>query len=120
MPVPAVFDVESVGGVLIVVLPRSLEKIPEEDVKPKLDQLLERLGRPVSRNVVIDFTNVPFFCSSTLQAVVKIWKHLLPGGSRMALCNVSKVGREILRTTKFDSLWPVCSSRSEALKTVTG
>ena len=36
----------------------------------------------------------------------------------MAFCNVSNHEKEILQITRLDHLWPICSSRSEALAAV--
>jgi hypothetical protein len=38
----------------------------------------------------------------------------------MAFCGVSDHEREILKVTNLDGLWPICSSREEALKAVQG
>lgn len=38
--------------------------------------------------------------------------------SGMAICNVSAHEKEVLQITHLDHLWPICSSRSEALKAV--
>jgi anti-anti-sigma regulatory factor len=72
------------------------------------------------RDVVVDLANVPYFRSNSnlLQALVTIWKHLRANGKTMALCNVSPIGRDILNTAKFDTLWSICSSRNEALERV--
>ena len=50
--------------------------------------------------------------------LVSVWKTVRDGGGRMALCNVSAVGGEILRIAGFDTLWPICASREEALEAV--
>jgi hypothetical protein len=49
-----------------------------------------------------------------------LWKRVRGGGGKMAVCNVSETGREILQVTKFDTLWPIGPSRQEALKAVSG
>jgi hypothetical protein len=36
----------------------------------------------------------------------------------MALCNVSEIGLTILDAAKFNTLWPVYSTRTEALEKI--
>ncbi len=33
----------------------------------------------------------------------------------MAFCNVSSHEQEVLRLTRLDTLWPICSTREQAL-----
>jgi anti-anti-sigma factor len=78
------------------------------------------VGDPPARDVVIDLTHVPYFRSNSnlLRALVSIWKHLKASGRTMALCNVSEIGHTILEATQFNTLWPVYSTRNEALERI--
>lgn len=120
MSAPRTFSVRSENDTLIVMALRDVGSLGEADVKPELDALLEQLRPPGPRNVVIDFAKVSYFGTSMLRAMHAIWRHVCNVQGKMALCNVSDLGREVLQVSKFDTLWPVCSSRDEALETVTG
>jgi anti-anti-sigma regulatory factor len=92
----------------------------EESIQPETDCLLQDVGDPPARDVVFDLTHVPHFSSDSnlLRALVVIWKHLKANGRTMALCNVSELGHTILKATQFNTLWPVFSTRNEALEKI--
>lgn len=117
-----IFDTEDEKQALVVVPLDPAQDLWEEveNVQPETRWLLERLGNPAGRNVVVDLANVPRLRSNSnlLVALVALWKHLAANGKMMALCNVSAKGREVLDATKFDTLWSIYSSRTEALEKV--
>jgi len=47
-----------------------------------------------------------------------MWQQISERGGMMAICNVSEMEREVLHVTRFDTLWPVCGSREDALEKV--
>ena len=116
------FDVEVEKQALIVV-PRHPAQDwweNEESVRPETRWLLDRLGDPAGRNVVVDLAHIPQLRSNSnlLVALIAMWKHCTANGKTMAVCNVSDKGREVLNTARFDTLWSVCTSRNEALDKV--
>lgn len=119
MSAPKTFSTTSENDTLVVVPLRSVGSLGEENVKPELDALLDLLRRPHRRNVVIDLAKVSYFGTAMLKAMHAIWRHVREMEGKMALCNVSDTGREVLHVSRFDTLWPICASRSEAIETVT-
>ena len=118
MAITKTFTAELEDRTLVVVPLGSVSSLAAESIKPDLDDLIEQLRRPEVKNVVIDFAKVSYFDTTMLGALHNVWKTVREGGGRMALCNVSAVGGEILRIAGFDTLWPICPSRSEALAAV--
>ena len=53
-----------------------------------------------------------------LELLVVLWKRVSARRGKIALCRVSEVGQEILRTAKFHTIWPIVDSREEALTKV--
>jgi hypothetical protein len=47
--------------------------------------------------------------------MVQMWKRVKGKGGKLAICNVSPIGREVLSAARFDMLWGVRTSREEAL-----
>ena len=47
---------------------------------------------------------------------VKLWKRIRKVDGSMAFCNVSAHEQEVLRVTRLDTLWPVCTSREQAVE----
>ena len=118
MPGHKLFDAESESETLIVVPLGNVRSLAEENVKPELDGILEQLRGPGVRNVVLDCEKIPYFGTTMLEAMLAIWRCARAREGKMALCNVSDIAREILGVSKFDTLWPICSSREEALRVV--
>lgn len=117
-----IFDTEDEERALIVVPLYAAQDLweKEESVGSQTEWLLDRLGDPAGRNVVVDLAHVPRLRSNSnlLVALITIWKHLAANGKMMALCNVSPKGHDVLNTGKFNTLWAICSSRNEALERV--
>ena len=80
----------------------------------ELDRMLEQVKEPAVTNVIVDFGQSPYFGSSLLETLRRIWSDIHPRQGKMVLCNVSPVGREILEIAKFDQLWPVVETCAEA------
>ena len=115
MSAPRTLSVATEKETLIVMPLHSVGSFSEEDIKPELDALLAQLQPPEPRNVVIDLAKVPYFGTALLKAIHAVWRRVGKLEGKMALCNVSDMGREVLRVSKFDTLWPVCASRAEAM-----
>ena len=118
MSPPKIFSTESEGRTLIVIPLVNVSSLAEKDVRPELNQLLEQLEQEETRNVIIDFAKISYFGTTMLEAMNAIWKCVRKAGGEMALCNLSDMQREVLHVAKFDTLWTICSSRQEALRTV--
>jgi len=118
MPEPRVFDAHCEGNTLVVVPQISAASFAEEAVNSELDGLLSQIGQPDLKNVVFDFGHISYFGSSMLGAMHALWKRVSAGNGKMAVCNVSEVGREVLEISRFDTLWPIFASREEALRAV--
>ncbi len=115
MPGPNVFHVERNDTTLLVVPRRNISSLAAENIQAELQAIMETLAANDVRDVVVDLESLPHFGSEMLGALHAIWKRVRAGEGKMLLCNVSPVGREILEVAKFDALWPIYGSRSEAL-----
>ena len=98
---------------------RGVSTLAGEDVQTELDDLLARLDRPDLKHAVIDFHKVSYFGTSMLGAMHAIWGRVRAGEGKMVLCNLSGNALEVLRVARFDTLWPICASRKEALELLT-
>lgn len=116
MSAPKTFSAEREGQTLIVVPLLNVSSLGEADVKPELDLLLDQLKEGGLQNVIIDFAKISYFGTTMLEAMQAIWRQVRKAGGKMALCNLSDMEREVLHVAGFDRLWPICSSRQEALQ----
>ena len=50
-----------------------------------------------------------------LEWLIALWRRVRKGNGRMAICGVSDVGHEILRTTRLDTIWQLRDTRDAAI-----
>jgi anti-anti-sigma factor len=112
------FEVEREGQTLIVTARPDLRELDYQTIETEARDILHLLGNSTIQNVVLDFHKTDYYGSTALGFFVKLWKRVRECDARMAFCGVSGHEREILKVTKLDGLWPICSSREEALKAV--
>lgn len=112
------FDIERQGDVLIVIPQRDLREFEFGQIEDEGAEILQLLHTD-ARNVIIDFHRTDYYGSTALSFFVKLWKRVRSNGGRMAFCHVSAHEREILELTKLDTLWSLCPTRSDAIRTVT-
>ncbi len=110
-----IFQVECEQDVLIVTPLRNLSSLADEDIIAEWETVQQQLTVSGVRHVVFDFHNLKYFGSTMLEVMLLLWKRIRPHEGRLAVCNVSKEAREILRLSRFDTIWPVCDSRDAAL-----
>jgi len=118
MSAPKVFRAEREGPTLVVTPQGSVSSLDAGTLQPEIDALLREIAADGLRSVVFDLAEVNYFGSLMLSAIHSVWKRLRPAQGKMALCNVSDLGRDILRIARFDLLWPVYPSRQEAVDAV--
>jgi anti-anti-sigma factor len=118
MTTSALFEVEVLQPTLIVVPQENVNSLIDDRVQPELARLFTILAESAVHNVVVDFGQIEYFGSSMLEAMLKLWKHASSLGGKMAVCNLSEVGREVLQVGRFDTLWDICDSREAALVAV--
>lgn len=114
------FAVETMGDTLIVMPRESVSSLAGNDIEAELPRILDAMKRHRSRHIVIDLGSTECLGSLMLAVMLALSTRVGRDGGALALCNVSGVGREVLQITRFESLWPVCNSRSEALEQVEG
>jgi len=118
MPFAKIFEVKVEANTLIVISLGDAGSLVGDDVGLELADLLDKIEQSEIRCAVVDLEQSAYFGTSMLQAMAAIWKRVRARGGKMAVCNVSETGREILHVTRFDTLWPICPSQQEALQAV--
>jgi anti-anti-sigma factor len=118
MSLSDVFRIETEGDTLIVIALDSVSTLAGPDVRTELAEMLEKLRGAELKNVVVDLAAADYFGTRMLEVMHVFWKHVHQSGGKLAVCNLSDVGRQVLEVSKLDAVWPVCSSRQEALQAV--
>lgn len=101
------FTVEHSNDVLIISPLDSIGSLEGEAVRDDWVNVLAELESTGVERAVIDLTALDYFGSIMLELIVVLWKRLSGRAGKLALCNVSPVGLEILKAAKFDTIWPV-------------
>jgi anti-anti-sigma factor len=115
MPRIQIFSVERDGASLIVVPLRDLGSLSEFEIEEELKDLLGAVDAADAKQVIVDFDRVPYFGSTMISVLIKLWKTSRARGGRLALCNLSPREVEVLRVMKMERLWPSYGSRQETL-----
>lgn len=118
MTMPGIFRSARDEDVLVVTVLCSVGSLADADILDEMERLLDELRQPGVRGVVIDLERAGYFGSSLLEALRMLWNQICALEGKMALCNVSEIGREVLEITRFDTIWPVYNSCSEAIAAV--
>jgi anti-anti-sigma factor len=113
-----ILDARIEGNTLVVISRGNAGSLVGEEMTYELTGLLEQFEQSDLENAVIDLEKSSYFGTAMLQVMTAVWKRVRARGGKMALCSLSDTGREILHVTRFDTLWPIYASRSEALEAV--
>jgi anti-anti-sigma factor len=105
-----------VASTLVIAPQENVGSLADERIQPELNALVAQLDATKVQHLVVDFARVDYFGSSMLEALLRLWKHVHAQGGRVAVCNVSSIGRDVLQTGRFDTLWEVFDSREDAIK----
>jgi anti-sigma B factor antagonist len=104
--------------VFVIEIVRPVGSLSDSVVLTQLDEVLAELVASGLVRVLVDFRQTPYFGSSLLEALRLIWNRIHPAGGKMALCNPSSIGREILELAKFDHVWPILADRTTGFSAV--
>lgn len=115
-----IFTISQEGDVLVAALNRDVGNFAEAEIIRDTNRLIERVRSAPVAGVVVDFEQAEYFGSTMLEALRLLWTHLRAAGARLVLCRVSEVGREILQVAHFDTVWPICGTREEAVRVARG
>ena len=113
-----VFEVERDGDTIVVLPAADLRELDYLRIEAGARAVLQMLYGPGIKNLVVDFDKTDYYGTTALGFFLRFWKAARERAGRMAFCNLSAHEQEILRVTNLDHLWPICSSRAEALEAV--
>lgn len=119
MAATRLFDLQSEGQILVMVLLEDVSSLNEERLHSELGRVIAQFEASQLKHVVLDLERAGYFGSLMLWAMNSLWQRARARGGAMAICNVSPLGREVLEISHLNRLWPICHSREEALASVT-
>ncbi len=113
-----IFEFELHDDTLVVVPEVNLRESEYDRIEEAAVDLFELLDRSQYRNIILDFYKTDFYGSTALALFVKLWKWARDRNGRLVCCNLSEHEQEILEVAHLDHLWPICETRTEALRAV--
>jgi anti-anti-sigma factor len=105
---------EQAGETLVVAPLFTFATFADTDLASEWSDVQQQLDTPGVKNVIVDLGQIPYFGSTVLEWMVQMWKQIRAKGGKLATCNASPIGREVLVTARFDKLWGLCETRDEA------
>lgn len=111
-----ILQIEQADDVLFVAPRQSIGSLMDLEMREEWLKLEEQIDANTIRFVVIDLTHLDYFGSAVLDWMISLWKQVKPRGGGLALCNVSNVGMEILKSANLHTLWTIAANRDEAIQ----
>ncbi|HEX5106261.1 MAG TPA: STAS domain-containing protein [Pirellulaceae bacterium] len=115
MSEPKYVRVERNGEALIVSPLFTFARFTDDDIADEWSQVQSQIDGADVKHVLVDLGQIPYFGSTVLEWMVQMWKRVKAKDGKLATCNASPIGREVLTAARFDILWGICGSREEAL-----
>jgi anti-anti-sigma factor len=112
------FELQHEGDTVIVIPTVDMREFEYQRIESGAKHVFELVESGRANNVVMDFSKTDYYGSTALGFFLKLWTRVTSRGGRMAFCNISAHEREILEITMLHRLWPIYSSRKEALERV--
>jgi anti-anti-sigma factor len=110
------FTIERHGEVTLISATPALESLDPTMEGQVATLLMGPLRAQVAPQVVFDLSGVNYFGSMFLAVLLRCWKLITSTGGTLVLAGVSPQARELLRVTSLDLIWPMYSSRREAIE----
>lgn len=78
-------------------------------------QLNALASQGTSPKLIVDFTNVAHMSSSALGMLITLHKRVRENDGELRLCNIQPTIYEVFVITRLNEIFEICSSRQEAL-----
>jgi anti-anti-sigma factor len=106
---------ETDGKILVVIPQGDCSSLEAAVLDAELQEILTEVSAHEITGVVIDLERAPFFGSTMLGGLIRLWREMAELKGRLVLCNVSPAEQDILNATRLDSVWQIHASRTAAV-----
>ncbi|MDR3638258.1 MAG: STAS domain-containing protein [Isosphaeraceae bacterium] len=110
------FTIERHGELVLITATPMLETLDDGLEEQAAELIMAPIRDQDGVLVVFDLSTVDYFGSMFLALLIRCWKLALGRGGTMALAGVSERAKELLRLTSLDIVWPIYSTRREAME----
>lgn len=108
------FSVEEFEGGAFVTPLETVRDFADEEVRGEWTSLLGILTAGNITRIAVDLSSLSFFGSTMLEWIVLLNKHVKACGGRVVLCEAQGATLEVLKISRFDTLYPIVETREEA------
>lgn len=106
-----------IEGTALIVIPRGdCSSLEAAILEEELREILKQVVSCGVTGLVVDLEQAPYFGSTMLGGLIRLWRSMKLVHGRLVLCNVSPGELEVLSATRLDSVWSVFPSRAAALE----
>ena len=81
----------------------------------EFEQKVEESINQYAKNVIIDFAELEYICSSGLRVIIQAAKKLKSVEGNLVLCSMQDYIQEVFEISGFDTFLKIFSSKDEAL-----
>ena len=119
MPQPReVFHVERADATLVVIPQGAGLNFRYPDVHRESNELFRMLDGPDVEHVLIDLSAVDYIDSVIIGAIIRLLQKARQRRGQAVFCCASESMREILKSIKIGTLWPLYDTREKALAAI--
>jgi anti-anti-sigma factor len=103
------------GDFLVVAPQGDCSSLAAATLEVELRDILAHISAHPAIGLVVDLEQAPYFGSTMLGALIKLWRSMTVVQGQVALCNVSPAELDVLTATRLNSVWAVYPTRAAAL-----
>lgn len=100
------------GDIMVLKLKGRLDTNASVDFEQQVDEALKY----IKNNVMLDFSELEYICSSGLRVIIQLAKKLKSLKGKLVLCCMEDYIKEVFEISGFDTFLKICPSKDEAMK----
>lgn len=105
-------DFEKAGTMLVVILQGRLDATHHQDIRDVVGKQIEATN---AKGVVFDLSGLEYISSAGFREFFLLGRHLQRLGGGLAVCCLQPSVQQIFDIAQFQTAYPVCATRDEAL-----
>ena len=117
-PTNGFFEIAQQGDTIILTPQTDMGELNADRINSGMKHVFALLNNSSVKNIVLDFHKSGYYGSTALGFFFRLWRTISVRQGRMAFCNLSENGKDVLKVMKLETLWDICTSREDALQTV--
>lgn len=103
---------EKVGPILVVTLRGRLDAVEQNMIREEVSKAIETNG---TKGVVFDLAGLDYVSSAGFREFFLLGRQLQRTGGGLAVCSLQPAVQRIFDIAQFQTAYPVCATRDEAL-----